>query len=350
MGRYLLLAVTIFQINVCGSQNYRYIDSVMRVCPVKYTYAATDIAAYINRHFAAKNDKLRAAYSWVAQNISYDVTKMYSGITYKQESEVVEKVLKTRRTICFGYAVTFKTIAEMAGVKVVMISGYTKQNNKIDDISHVWCATKLNGEWRLIDPSWSAGYVEGRRFYKKFNDKWFLVKPADCAKSRIPFDPVWQFSWFPVNNREFYAGSGADSVTSRFFSYPDTIKAIEQMSVTERLAAENRRIRSMGVNNRLIEKRIADNEKYAEHLRQEADIDRYNSAVTLFNQASALYNLWAKNPKRFDGNLQDAAEMLHKSSGVLDSIRDADEELATAIKDLRKSIHDLGLSIKKRIL
>jgi hypothetical protein len=189
--------------------------------------------------------------------------------------------------------------------------------------------------------------VEGGRFYKKFNDKWFLVKPADCAKSRIPFDPVWQFSWFPINNREFYAGLDADSVTSRFFSYPDTLKTIEQMSVTERLAAENRRIRSMGVNNRLIEKRIEDNDKYAEHLRQEANIDRYNSAVTLFNKASALYNQWAKNPKRFNGNLRDAAEGLNKSSEVLDGIRDADRGLAAAIGELKKSINDLGLSIKK---
>jgi transglutaminase/protease-like cytokinesis protein 3 len=342
---YILLrfAAVLFSVSSAycsNAQNYGYIDSVMRICPARYTQSADNIAKYIKERFGSKDDQLRAAYSWVSQHINYDVAKMYEGITYKHESDVVEQVLKKRRTVCFGYVVTFKTIAEHLGITIIPVKGYTKQNGKIDAIPHAWCAVKYNGQWRLIDPTWSSGYLSSGVFHKRFNDKWFLVHPDVIIKSHIPFDPVWQFSYFPINGSEFVAGIRADSVTARFFSYPDTVKIIEQLPEKERFLAENRRILSMDGNNSMTAKYINNNKAYIKHIVNNENIEVYNKAVDIYNAASMLYG--QNNPKTAKSKLNEALE-------TINTVQNPDSEMSASIRGLKKRIKQLESQIKKTL-
>lgn len=325
----------------CGyAGDYGYIDSVMRICPVQRTRSAEDIAKYIKSKFSSENDRLRAAYSWVAQNIAYDIGKMYVSLTYKHESEVVRQVLQTRRTVCFGYVVTFKAIAENLGINTVTVKGYTKQNGRIDAIPHAWCAVKYSGEWRLIDPTWSAGYLSSGVFHRRFNDKWFLVHPDRIIKSHFPFDPVWQFSYFPVNGSEFAAGTGADSITSRFFSYPDTLKIIEQLPEKERLVAENRRVLSMGDGNHMTAKYVESNKKLVEHIVHNENVNIYNKAVNAYNMASSMFN--KNNPEAVRLQLNEASE-------TLNSIQNPDKEMSASTRDLKQRISKLKSQTEKML-
>jgi transglutaminase/protease-like cytokinesis protein 3 len=332
--------VFVVQIDYGNATNYRYIDSVMRVCPAQRAQSAESIAKYIKSKFNAENDRLRAAYSWVAQHVTYDVGNMYAGIKYQHESEVVKQVLRTRKTVCFGYVVTFKAIAENLGIKLIIVKGCTQQNGRIDAIPHAWCAVRYNNKWRLIDPTWSAGYLSSGVFHKRFNDKWFLVPPDAMIKSHIPFDPVWQFSYFPVNNNEFAAQKSADSITSRFFSYPDTIKIIEQLPEKERLIAENRRIISMGDNNLMITKYLENNQSSIKYIVHNEHVDIYNKAVTLYNTATTLYN---------KKNLKNAKSKLNEASETINIIQNPDSDISASIKDLKKMISKLESQIEKML-
>ncbi|MDR1130200.1 MAG: hypothetical protein LBK96_04395 [Prevotellaceae bacterium] len=340
------LVVFLFFLSGTGlvnARDYRYIDSVMRVCPAQRTQSVENIGKYIKDKFSSDSDRLRAAYSWVAQHINYDIAKMHSGITYKHESEVVKQVLRTRKTVCFGYVVTLKAILENLGIKTVTVKGYTKQNGKIDEIPHAWCAVKHNGEWRLIDPTWSSGYYSSGKFHKRFNDKWFLVNPDRIISSHIPFDPVWQFSYFPLNSSEFYGETGADSISSRFFSYLDTINIIEKSSEKERLIAENRRIRSMGVNNSMISKHINDNVRYLEYIEHDANVSIFNEAVNLYNLAGSLYNKGSAN------DLKAARQKLNEASEIIDGIQTSDKDMSASIRDLKKMINRLKSQIEEML-
>jgi transglutaminase/protease-like cytokinesis protein 3 len=331
-----LLGAFALQTNPCNAKDYKYIDSIMRVCPAQHTQSAENIAKYIRSKFNTENDRLRAAYSWVTQHITYDLSKMYTGITYKHESEVVKQVLRTRKTVCFGYVVTFKAIAENLGIKLIIVKGYTKQNGNIDAIPHAWCAVKYDKEWRLIDPTWSAGYFSSGALHKRFNDKWFLVLPDTMIKSHIPFDPLWQFSYFPINGNEFTAGIRADSITSRFFSYPDTIKTVEQLTEKERLIAENRRIIAMGDNNRMVSKHVENNQTSVEHIVHNENVDIYNRAVTLYNSATSLFN---------KKNLKAAKLKLNEASETLNDIQNPDKDMSVSIRNLTKMINKLNSQI-----
>jgi transglutaminase/protease-like cytokinesis protein 3 len=334
------VAVFVLQADYGNAKDYKYVDSIMRICPAQRTRSAESIAKYIQRKFGSETDRLRAAYSWVAQHITYDISKMHTGITYKHESEVVKQVLRTRKTVCFGYVVTLKAIAENLGIKLLIIKGYTKQNDSIDVISHAWCAVEYNNEWRLIDPTWSAGYLSSGIFHKRFNDKWFLVKPEMMIKSHIPFDPVWQFSYFPVNGREFAAGVSADSITSRFFSYPDTIKIIEQLPEKERLIAENRRIISAGDNNRMIDKHVESNRTYVEYIVHNENVNIFNQAVILYNAAVTLFNR---------KNLKDTKQKLNEASETLENIQNPDKDLSVSVKNLKGMIKELLSQTEKKL-
>jgi hypothetical protein len=314
---------------------------MMRICPVNSSRSIDGIAKYIRTHFDSDNDKLRAAYSWVAQHITYDVGKMYVGITYKYENEVVEQVLKHRRTVCFGYVVTFKAIAESLGIKIVIVKGYTKQNGRVDAIPHAWCAVRHGKHWRLIDPTWSAGYLSGNVFQQRFNDKWFLVRPENIIRSHIPFDPVWQFSYFPVNAKEFAAGTGADSITSRFFNYPDTVLIIELLPEKERLASENGRILSAGHDNPMALKHVQTNKSYIEYLVNNENVGIYNRVVGLYNAANnLLYN--GRNPRA-------ASAKLNEAMSLINTIQNPDRDMSSSVRDMKKYMKDLEFQIRKKL-
>ena len=348
MVKYFFLAIlfTILSVFNAHAVNYEYIDATMKDCPQSSAKTVEGIVKYINSKFNSDEEKLRAAYSWVSQHVAYDVSKMYTGIKYKTESEVVQNVLVTRNTICFGYAVTLKTIGEKLGFNIVNVTGYTKQNNKIDDVQHVWNAVELNGKWLLMDPSWSAGYISAGKFVKKYNDKWYLVQPQEFNKSHMPFDPVWQFSYFPLSNKEFYAGKTADSVTSRFFNYPDTIKAIDGLTEQQRLSDENRRIKLNGVVNQMITKHIERNSNYIDHLLYNDNVNKYNLAARLYNQATNLYNQYMKNKKNAR-NIQDARLALKSASDMLNEIQNPNRDMASSVRKLKASIKEMEGYIKK---
>jgi hypothetical protein len=331
------------QIDEINAKDYKYIDSIMRICPAQNTRSAENIAKYIAGKFSSNADRLRAAYSWVAQHISYDVEKMYTGVTYKEESEVVGQTLKSRKTVCSGYVMTFKAIAEKLGLQIVTVTGYTKQNGQVDEMSHAWAAVKYNGEWRLIDPTWSAGYVQSGAYHKRFTDKWFLVKPDKIIKSHIPFDPVLQFSYFPLNGNEFLLGKSADSVTARFYSFPDTLKIIGKLTEKERLIAENRRIRSMGIANSSVRKHIEHNKKQLDYLEHNEMVDRYNEAADLYNVAVSLFNKQSANGRKT------AKSKLDKAAELIDMIQNPDKELGASIRELKEMISELKSQIEKRL-
>ncbi len=48
---------------------------------------------------------------------------------------------------------------------------------------------KIDGEWKLYDPTWGAGNVkDGKRFIKNYNKEWYDVSPGEMIKTHMPFD------------------------------------------------------------------------------------------------------------------------------------------------------------------
>ena len=189
---------------------------------------------YINANFHSNEDKVRAAFIWVAANIRYDVPNMYAINYYEKKEDKIAKPLQTRQGICENYAALFTDICLKAGIPAFVVEGYVKQNNQLQDVSHAWSVAKIDTSWYLFDPTWASGYVSNGAFVAKINNVYYKANPSNFIQAHMPFDPLWQLLYHPVSFTDFNNGTVKEDATRPFFNFPDSIAVYEKQNEIER--------------------------------------------------------------------------------------------------------------------
>ena len=270
--------------------NYTLIDKKMEAIPSSSEHSTDSIAKYINANFKTESDKIRAVFYWTASNISYDVKNMFAVNFEETPQDRIVKTLKTKKGICADYAAIFNEIANLVGVKSVVISGYTKQNGKIDTLSHAWCAAKIDNKWSVFDPTWGSGSLTNGKFVKKINEYYFKVAPSKIISSHIPFDYVWQFLNYPITNEEFYEGKTQINKAKKYFDFEKEIARQSSRSEIDQLFESAERIEKNGLKNTMIVAYYENQKQHSAFLRQNANIDKLNGIVNEMNEAVVLLN------------------------------------------------------------
>lgn len=206
------------------AQNYSDVDARVTMYPKQYA-SADQLARQIEADFTNDKDKVRAIYTWLAMNVAYDLETLYSGQTqinfsYSGEEDLqrklaaintstVNKTLRSNKAICEGYAQTFKKVAEKMGIPCMLIGGFSKGD--VQDIgdnpseeNHAWNAVKINRKWFLVDATWGAGYTNGNRWIRRFDDFFFLTDPDKFALTHFPSEPTWLLTSKQLTKQEFY--------------------------------------------------------------------------------------------------------------------------------------------------
>ena len=270
--------------------NYTSIDKKMAEIPSNLTTSTDSIAKYINTHFKTENDKIRAVFYWTSSNISYDVKNMFAVNFEETQQDRITKTLKTKKGICGDYSAIFNEIATLVGVKSVVISGYTKQNGKIDNLAHAWCAAKTDNKWSIFDPTWGSGSLTNGKFVKKINEYYFKVEPAKIISSHIPFDYLWQFLNYPITNAEFYEGKTQINKTKKYFAFEKEIAKQSSLSEMDQLFESAERIEKNGLKNAMIVAYYENQKKHSTVLRENKNIEKLNGIVNEMNEAVVLLN------------------------------------------------------------
>lgn len=187
--------------------------------------------------------KVRAIYEWITDNIAYDIdlgsgTKSIKAEEYA-ETQKSEKVLEQRKAVCMGYTNLFKDLCMLNNIKTYIVSGYSKNLDPytrkliFSADRHSWNAVKINGNWYLCDPTWSAGFinVQTGAFKKQRNEEFYLSKGKIFNKRHMPLDPLWQLSDTPISLYEFRYG--LKSSTTSKFNYLDTLKIFEALTLEQ---------------------------------------------------------------------------------------------------------------------
>jgi len=232
------------------SKNFINVNRIMLQISDSLTYSSQNIANYIDFKFHSQTEKARATFCWIAKNIQYDFDNMYEINMYQNSDISSDEILKTRKGICMNYAKLYSDIANKAGVKTYVITGYTKENKQVIQEPHSWCVSMIDSSWYMIDPSWGAGYIQDGLFVKKLNNRYFKVKPNKFISTHIPFDPLWQFLEYPITKQEFFNGK-TNKKNKTYFNFIDTIDKYEKQSKIERLLSTSLRIESNGINSYL---------------------------------------------------------------------------------------------------
>lgn len=221
--------------------NYSYekIDLHALNAPSSAESTIGSLAAYLVG--PAKNDreKARAIFRWIAENIDYNAEAFFGASIGSTKSE---DVLKSRRSICYGYSDLFLSLASEAGLEAVRITGYGKGygyvpgQNFSGPSNHAWNAVRINGSWYLIDCTWGAGYVSGEgKYVRQFDDHYFMTPPSQFIFVHFPEDARWQLLDTPLTKEEYenlvYLDADFFNLGLRVGMRNGTINATDQVNI-----------------------------------------------------------------------------------------------------------------------
>lgn len=311
---------------------YDNTDKVALQIPAAETKTTTTIADYIRTHFATDKERVRAAFIWVASTFSYDVDNMYELRLNETPEDKIKKPLITHKGVCENYAAVFNDVCQKLGLNSVMVTGYNKVNGITSYVPHAWCAVYYDGSWKLYDPTWASGRINKGQFVRKLDNSFYEARPEVLVKTHMPFDPMWQLSTEPIDNKEFKDGTPAMGKPQQGFMYADTIKAYQKMDEAHQLAEEARRVSAAGVNNALVYDHLSYIKRKQNFLeeservkKQNEMVDRYNGAVADYNKAVKLLNIFIDyrnnqfSPAKPDNQVQ---ALVDSSSNRLAKARD----------------------------
>lgn len=286
---FVFLMFTVFSFGQVKSP-YALIDAKMDKIPAGLSTSTDGIAKYINENFKSENDKIRAVFYWTASNISYDIENIAS-IDFKEVSpDKIKNTVLSKKGVCIHYAEVFNDIAKKVNIKAYIIYGYTKQNGKVDVLSHAWCATRIDNTWWLFDPTWGAGYVDKNKFFKKLNNLNFKAAPAQFVATHMPFDYLWQFLNYPVTNQEFIDGKTQINTAKPKFDFVNQIEEYDRMSDLDKARTVLIRIQNNGVKNSLIQEMVQFQKSEADALQNNEAMAKMQGISDDYNQAIAQFN------------------------------------------------------------
>ncbi len=177
----------------------------------------------------------------------------------------------------------------------------------------------------------------------------------------MPFDYLWQLLYYPVTNQEFYENKTIQNQSKQYFNYVDSIKLYEHQNHTDQLNAAAYRIEKNGLKNSMIFDRL-------QHIKIEIENDKIsadNKKANIYNEALAYYNNAVKalndfidyrnhqfKPAKTDAEIQAMIDStnakLNKAKENLRQINNPSSTLETLLSQFRKSVVDLGGSIKEQ--
>ncbi len=281
--------------------------------------AQSDPIAKVMDRIEFGDDKIESTYKWIAKNISYDVKKLErikGGEKPKKRSSfetreayqayLVNTVVKQKRGVCEDYSLLFDEIMQRLGYESYIVTGYTKKRNgKVEpNVGHAWNAVKVDGDWKLYDVTWAAGYVRDGKFTEKYNTKWYATAPEVFIELHMPFDPIWQLLDKPQSYEEFNENEAPAAGDA--YDYKKLISTFMAAGEKEKMEQQLARSETMGEGVNAVK-------RWRKHLTKRVGIfgmvDNKADLQTASADASAAVELFnkyiaAKN-KRFQGKRYD---------------------------------------------
>ncbi len=186
---------------------YQAIDQHALSVPASAERSIASLAAYLSQPANSNHEKARALYRWITANIVYDTRGFFSG----QVTNITpQAVLRSRSSVCQGFADLFQALAQSAGLHAVTIKGYAKGYGYLpgtgfrDPANHTWNAVNLDGKWYLLDATMGSGYLNSKgQLIRQFRSYYFLTPPEAFIYDHFPLNARWQLLATPLPRQAF---------------------------------------------------------------------------------------------------------------------------------------------------
>lgn len=182
------------------AQDLERVDATILLYPNSFN-KPEELSKFISRDFFTEEEKVRAIYSWIIENISYDPEEFkqfdfsYKKIDERNEKEaatrekIIKRTLQKGKAVCEGYAMLFEKLCELQGIQNYLVRGDIKTH--FDDIGrpyekiHLWNVAFIDGSPYLFDPTWGAGKYKGS-FIKEPDYFYYKAPPEKLINTHYP--------------------------------------------------------------------------------------------------------------------------------------------------------------------
>lgn len=207
----LILLVSVYETKA-QKINFSKVDKIVLDYPSNYT-SIDSLAQKVISDFSSPTEQLRAFYTWLINNITFDVNETYARETkiayFDQEDSLIrteavlgalaQLALEEKKGICSGYTYLFHQLCLIAGIETHFIVGYAKSGvldlkANPESLKHTWNAVKLNGQWYFIDATWGAGHISNEQFIKQSSYDYFMAHPNVFELSHQPLVNKWMLT------------------------------------------------------------------------------------------------------------------------------------------------------------
>ena len=183
-----------------NAQDYERVDAIISLYPTTCKNPE-ELSKFISRDFISEEDKVRAIYSWIIQNVSYNPDEYkkfnYKFTNYRERNQkeentrnkIINRTLQKGVAVCEGYSMLFERLCELQGIQNYLVRGDTKTN--FNDIgrsfnkNHMWNVAYIDGKPFLFDPTWGAGKYHDK-FIKEPSYFYYKTDPNLFIKSHYP--------------------------------------------------------------------------------------------------------------------------------------------------------------------
>lgn len=237
-----IFAVALFGIflsTAAWAVSWRSVDDRAINAPATYDDSLPRLVGYLTEPYAGDEEKkARVILAWIVSHIDYDnykaKTALLPVLRYSTPTgEGSGDIFDTRVGLCGDIADLYQRMAGLAGLDSVVVEGIAGYNLKRTDVEkqrHAWNAVKINGQWRLLDPTWAmrGDYkvfsdiktaarhelelrrreqnpikTKKNRPNRSVDDRWFFTDPKEMAKTHFPNNSRWQLLPVPKSISTF---------------------------------------------------------------------------------------------------------------------------------------------------
>ncbi|MDB5203632.1 MAG: hypothetical protein JWQ27_3041 [Ferruginibacter sp.] len=194
------------------AKKYKPVDDIVQKLGALTAFNVATIGDTITRPFSGKDEKARAIFYWIANNIALDPKAIRGN---DQKNSLPELVVKNRKATPLGFSLLVQEMCSMANIRCLSVDGYLKNfpediNNKADEINHSWNVVQLGQspeQWYYVDAARASGFLDKKMstFTKYFTSEYFFADKALFNLDHYPDNGAWQLGGGPKSIKDFYA-------------------------------------------------------------------------------------------------------------------------------------------------
>ncbi len=209
-----LLTLTLLFISSLRAQSdqFKQIDAFVEKIGTLDSQNVAQITQTLTQPFPDKEQKARAIFSWIANNIAIDVKAFR---IHDEKRSLPEDVIKNRKGTPLGFAKLFQEMSSGANIRCLVVDGYVKNsiddlNNPADEVNHSWNVIQLGtspDQWFFVNAFKASGIIDKKMtaFTKEFTSGYFFSDRILFNLEHFPDNDAWQLGPGPKSRKEFYS-------------------------------------------------------------------------------------------------------------------------------------------------